>query len=70
MAVTRIIEKPGGARDIYLWDLHIVRRLPRYPGDPLREPEFGVHLDIEFTSEDAAEEFEAKIRALLPEVKR
>jgi hypothetical protein len=69
VATSRLTEKPGGARDVTSWRLNLVRHLPRYPGDLLRKPVYTVELEIGFLTEEAAEEFDAKLRALLPEVK-
>jgi hypothetical protein len=69
MAITgKSIERPGGARNVRTWELNLVRRLPRFPGD-LYDPEFTVELHVAFDDEESAEEFERTIRALLPGVK-
>lgn len=64
----KLVEKPGGARDVVSWSLNLVRQLPRYAGDT-RQPRYTVEMEVEFGTEEAAEEFDAKLRALLPEVK-
>lgn len=69
MTTSHLAEKPGGARDVTSWALNLVRQLPRYPGDLVRKPVYKVELEIGFLTEEAAEEFDAKLRALLPEVK-
>jgi len=67
--MSHLVEKPGGARDVAGWKLDFVRHLPRYPGDALRRPRFVVELEVEFHTEDAVAEFDAKLRDLLPKVK-
>jgi hypothetical protein len=72
--ITQLIEKPGGARNVVKWDLHIQRDFhPLYLLTGKREGYLDaerpvVSINVEFDDDASALEFEAKVRAMLPEV--
>ena len=69
-------EKPGGARNVVSWGLNVMRsfhpvyvltgnRIGYDSPDPVT-----VHISVTFEDNESAIEFEEKVRAMLPEVKR
>jgi hypothetical protein len=71
---TKVIEKPGGARNVVGWDVRAQRRYhPVYllTGDRCgydNPDNTTVHISVEFDDDASATEFEAKVREMLPEV--
>jgi hypothetical protein len=73
----QVEEKPGGARNVVKWDVRTVRDYrPLYFLDRTRagyDPDGGqfvtVNIGVEFEDDESAQDFEAKVRALLPEMK-
>jgi hypothetical protein len=74
MPVDRLVEKPGGAHDVFMWRIETERRFNPYwrlggKHPVMYEPQpVNVHVHVEFHSDQSAREFEAKVRAMLPEV--
>ena len=77
MPLSELVVKPGGARDVVKWDIQIVRdyrpvyflNLERAGYEPAPAQNVTVSIGVEFDNDEAAQEFEAKVRALLPEVR-
>ena len=75
MAISELAEKPDGARNVVSWDV-VVRRdfHPVYTipgkrfGYELGSAHVNVQIGVVFDDDESAREFEAKVRALLPEV--
>ena len=74
-----MVEKPGGARNVVEWDVHITRQY--HPWHTLDGKRFGygcagedlrpfVSIGVTFDDDESAVEFEAKVRAMLPEIRR
>ena len=61
-----LTEKPGGARDVLHWDMQVHREIPLNPEVYL--PRYWVEIEMSFATDEAMLDFEAKVRALLPEV--
>ena len=76
MPITQLIEKPGGARNVVRWDVRIVRDYrpvyllsnKRAGYDSGEAQNVVVQIGVQFDDDESAQEFEAKVRALLPEV--
>jgi hypothetical protein len=74
MPLSKAVEKPGGARNVIKWDVRITRDY--HPVYLLTGKRYGyldaerpvVSITVEFDDDTSAVEFEAKVRALLPEV--
>jgi hypothetical protein len=62
----KLTEKPGGARNVIAWNVDVIRRIPV---DPLDTPAYRVEIKADFYDDAAMLDFEAKVRALLPEWK-
>jgi hypothetical protein len=78
MPISDLAEKPGGARNVVSWDVRIERDYrPVYLLSNKRAGyESGtaqnvvVQIGVQFDDDESAQEFEAKVRAMLPEVVR
>jgi hypothetical protein len=80
--VQKIIEKPDGARNVESWDVHIERSyerehilVPNGDGTYRIESYYNdspsivwLKMAVKFWDDESAREFEAKVRAMLPEV--
>lgn len=58
-------EKPGGARDVLSWDIQVRRAIPVNPDRDV--PRYWVEIEAHFATDEAMLDFEARVRALLPE---
>lgn len=73
--IPRLVERPDGAKDVVSWELHTERDYhPVYALDRKRQgyinaDDVRVHICVSFDNDDSAVEFEARVRAMLPEVK-
>jgi hypothetical protein len=84
MPVQKIIEKPGGARNVLQWDVHTDRSwelervlVPDDGGGYHIEASYKdtpsliqTHIVVKFWDDESARDFEAKVRAMLPEVEQ
>lgn len=78
----RLIEKPDGARNVEMWDVHVERSYAlehvmvpdgrdsyrietRYQDDPAI---VWLKIGVKFFDDQSAQDFENKVRAMLPEV--
>ena len=82
MPVVKHTEKPGGARNVESWDVHVERSYEK-ERILVQEPDGELHIEtcfadqpsivwlkiaVKFFDDESAREFEAKVRELLPEV--
>ena len=74
-----MVEKPGGARNVVKWDVHITRQY--HPWHTLDGKRFGygcagedlrptLSIEVTFDDDASAVYFESKIRAMIPEIGR
>jgi hypothetical protein len=66
MALQELDEKPGGARNVVSWDVHVSR--DHHPVYALGQVK--VEISVTFDDDESATAFETAVRAMLPEVKR
>lgn len=82
MPITKLIEKPGGAKNVESWDVQIERSyeverilVQEADGSLHVETVYGdtagivwLKMAVKFWDDESAVEFETKVRAMLPEV--
>jgi hypothetical protein len=72
--IQQATEKPGGARNVIQWEVHIIRDY--HPVYLVTGKRMGyasadrptVNISVAFDDDASAVEFEAKVRAMMPEV--